>query len=80
MISDELKAVLLKALKLEDWDIQDETLASDIPGWDSLNHVNVILAVEEHFGVRFKMPEVLRLKSIGDLQRLVSSKTSQSQG
>ena len=79
MITEELKRVLLAALKLEDWDIRDETLASDIPGWDSLNHVNVILAVEEHFGVRFKMAEVLKLKSIGDLQRLVSSKTSQPQ-
>ena len=76
MITEELKRVLLAALKLEDWDIRDETLASDIPGWDSLNHVNVILAVEEHFRVRFKMAEVLKLKSIGDLQRLVSSKAS----
>jgi acyl carrier protein len=76
MISNELKTVLLTALKLEDWDIRDETLASEIPGWDSLNHVNVILAVEEHFGVRFKMAEVLKLNSIGDLQRLVDSKVS----
>ena len=76
MISNELKTVLLTALKLEDWDIRDETLASEIPGWDSLNHVNVILAVEEHFDVRFKMAEVLKLNSIGDLQRLVDSKVS----
>jgi acyl carrier protein len=76
MISNELKTVLLTALKLEDWDIRDDTLASEVPGWDSLNHVNVILAVEEHFGVRFKMAEVLKLNSIGDLQRLVDSKVS----
>jgi acyl carrier protein len=59
---------------LDDWDIKDDTIASQVPGWDSLNHVNVILAVEQHFRVRFKPVEILKLKDIGDLQRLVTSK------
>ena len=74
MITDELKGVILSALKLDDWDIKDETLATQVPGWDSLNHVNVILDVEKHFGVRFKPVEILKLKNIGDLQRLLTSK------
>jgi len=74
MITEELKRVLLAALKLDNWDITDQTLASEVPGWDSLSHVNVILAVEKHFQVRFKGSEILRLKSIGDLQRLVDTK------
>jgi acyl carrier protein len=59
---------------LDDWDIKDETIATYVPGWDSLNHVNVILAVENHFRVRFKPVEILKLKNIGDLQRLVNLK------
>ena len=78
MITNELKKVLVATLKLDDWDISDDTLASEIPGWDSLNHVNIIMAVEQHFGVRFKTVEVLRLKNIGDLQRLVISKLEKS--
>jgi acyl carrier protein len=74
MITQELKQVILKVLRLDDWDIKDETLAAHVPGWDSLNHVNVILAIEKHFCVRFKPIEILKLKNIGDLQRLVSSK------
>jgi acyl carrier protein len=74
MITQELKQVILKVLRLDDWDIKDETLAAHVPGWDSLNHVNVILAIEKHFRVRFTPIEVLKLKNIGDLQRLVSSK------
>jgi len=74
MITDELKGVILSTLKLDDWDIKDETLATQVPGWDSLNHVIVILAVEKHFGIRIKPLEMLKLKNIGDLQRLVSSK------
>lgn len=74
MITQELKRVILTALKLDDWDINDDTIATQVPGWDSLNHVNVILAIEKHFGVRFKPVEVLKLKNIGDLQRLLTSK------
>jgi len=74
MISDELKSVILGALKLDDWEFTDSTLAAEVPGWDSLSHVNVVSAVEKHFGVRFKNVEVLRLANVGDLQRLLNSK------
>jgi len=66
--------VILSALKLDDWEITDTTIVSEVPGWDSLSHVNVISAVEKHFGVRFKNVEILRLANVGDLQRLVDTK------
>ena len=74
MIETALKKTILDALKLNDWDLQDETKASEVPGWDSLHHVNVILAVEKRFGVKFRNLEVLKLKSVGDLQRLLNTK------
>jgi acyl carrier protein len=75
MISQELKKVILTQLDLDDFDLQDETMATQVPGWDSLNHVNIILAVEKHFNIKFKSYEVLRLKDVGDLQKLVDTKT-----
>jgi acyl carrier protein len=77
MISEKLKAVILSELKLTDWELTDSTLAAQVPGWDSLNHMNVILAVEKHFGLRFKSVEIVRLRNVGDLQRLVDSKLAQ---
>jgi acyl carrier protein len=74
MIKHDLKRVILDELGLEDWQMDDETTAAEIPGWDSLRHANVILAVEKVFGVRFSNVEVLKLNSIGDLQRLLDSK------
>lgn len=74
MISSELKKTILGALNLEDWELDEQTVASQVPGWDSLSHVNVILAVEKGFSVRFSRVEILRLKTVGDLQRLVDSK------
>ncbi|MBM4170392.1 MAG: acyl carrier protein [Ignavibacteria bacterium] len=74
MISSELKQVILKQLNLDDFDLQDETTAPEVPGWDSLNHINIVLAVEAHFKVKFKSYELLRLKCVGDFQKLVDSK------
>lgn len=74
MITNELKQVILKQLNLDEFEMTDETIAPDVPGWDSLNHINIIVAVESFFKVKFKSMEVLKLKNVGDLQKLVDSK------
>ena len=54
--------------------IRPEMTANDVDGWDSLSHVNLILAVEQGFGVRFNQKELLTFKNVGDLLRCVESK------
>jgi len=75
-ISPRLKSVILRELKLEAFDMEPTMKSSAIPGWDSLNHIRIIMAVEDEFGIRFKPLEVIRLKNIGELQALVDRKTS----
>jgi acyl carrier protein len=70
-----LKGVILTELKLDDAELRDETVASEVPGWDSLSHVRILSAVEKEFGIQIRALEVIRLKNVGDLQRLVDSKT-----
>jgi len=74
MITDRLKMVILRELDIEDFPLTDQTVATELPGWDSLNHVSILAAVEKEFGVRFKTLEVLRLKNVGELQALVNRK------
>ena len=76
MISSRLKNVILNALKLDEFDLQDEMRAYDVPGWDSLSHIIIITAIEKEYGIRFKLPEVLRLNNLGDLQALIDKKTN----
>jgi acyl carrier protein len=76
MISDRLKQVILRQLHLQHADITESSRASDVPGWDSLNHVRIITAVENEFKIRIKPLEAIRLKTVGDLQRLIDAKTS----
>lgn len=74
MISDRLKQVILRELGLAEFDLRDETVAPQVPGWDSLSHVRILGAVEAEFGIRIRSLEALRLRSVGDLQALVTRK------
>lgn len=74
MITDKLKQAILRELGLASWDLSAETVATEVPGWDSLSHVRVLAAVEDAFSIRFRSLEVLRLKNVGELQALVDKK------
>lgn len=80
MISERLKKVICDELNISVnlIELDDNTEANEVPGWDSLNHANIILAIENKHGVRFKGLEILKCKNIGDLQKLVDSKITGS--
>lgn len=76
MISERLKSAILKELGLGEFDLRDETMAYQVPGWDSLRHIAILAAIEREFGVRFRSLEVIRLRNVGDLQALVDRKSA----
>jgi acyl carrier protein len=78
MISDRLRGVILTVLELPDFNLQDDTTASMVPKWDSLSHLSIITAIEAEYAVKFRATEILKLKTVGDLQRLVDSKAGTS--
>lgn len=53
-----------------------ETTANDIDAWDSLSHMNMVMAVEVKFGIRFALGELPSLKNVGDLADLVEKKVA----
>ncbi|NBH83205.1 acyl carrier protein [bacterium C-53] len=54
--------------------ISDETTAEDIESWDSLTHVQLIVAVEKEFSVKFSTVEVMKLKNVGEFIELINKK------
>lgn len=60
----------------DDGDIQlaRHTSAADVEEWDSLMHVNLVLAAEREFGVRFSSTEVAQLVNVGELIDLIELK------
>lgn len=51
--------------------VRPEMTAQDVARWDSLSHIDMIVYVEEAFGVRIPTREVTRMKNVGDLVRVV---------
>ena len=71
MISDRLKHTILSELGLDEFDVRDQTVAEEVPGWDSLSHARIISAIEAEYGAHFRTLELLKLRNVGDLQALV---------
>ena len=58
----------------EDLVITPRTTAADIPEWDSFNHINLIVASEMTFKVKFQVAETEELKNVGELIDLIATK------
>ena len=54
--------------------VNDNTTANDIEDWDSLEHINLVVAVENCFKIKFNMGEVAALKNVGEMVDLISAK------
>ncbi len=71
---DDLTQVFRQVFDDPEITLRPETTANDVEGWDSLSHVNLIMAVENRFNIRFSQKEVMGFKNVGDLARCVESK------
>lgn len=74
MISERFSKIVLRELDLDNFDFNDETTANMVPGWDSLSHIQIIVAIEKDYKIKFKGIEILKIKNMGELQQLIDSK------
>ncbi len=56
--------------------VTPELTAKDVPEWDSLLHVSLVLAVEQAFGIRFRVGEVEGTKNVGELAELIEKRSN----
>ena len=51
--------------------VNADTTADDIEDWDSLEHINLVSAVEKEFGVKFTMAQVVGMKNVGEMVEVI---------
>jgi len=56
--------------------VTESLTAADVPTWDSLSNINMIVAVEKAFGARFSIKDVRALKNVGELIDLIMRKAA----
>jgi acyl carrier protein len=72
-IFNELIEVIREAVGDYDTEIDRETVAMLVDGWDSVTHINVILSIESHFSIRFPEDKIYSLANVGELLDLTIS-------
>jgi acyl carrier protein len=73
-VRSKLKPIFESVLDVDDLDLRDDLSAGDVPEWDSLSHVRLLVTVERQFKIKFSNSEIEGLKNVGDLIRLVMTK------
>lgn len=73
-MEDKLKKLLAALLGVEEAQIDENASSQTIEGWDSLKQMNIVVAVEEEFGIQLDEEESILSDSYLSLLKLISSK------
>jgi acyl carrier protein len=68
-LHDRLEDVFRQVLDDDDIELQDQTTAADVEGWDSLTHITLMFTIENEFGVQFNAEEFGLIENVGELKR-----------
>lgn len=72
----ELNTIFRRVLGDEAIELAETTTADDVDGWDSMNHIMIVVELEKRFGVKFHAAEMEELKNVGELMDLLHRKLS----
>lgn len=57
--------------------VGENTTANDIEDWDSLEHINLVVAIEKRFSMKFTMGEVTTMKNVGEMVDIIRERVQQ---
>lgn len=73
-VREGLAAIFADLFGREDIAIEPGLTAKDVAGWDSFKQVELVMAAEERFGLRFTSPEVDGFRCLGDLMSVIAAR------
>ena len=73
-ILKEVNSIFIKVFEDPSIRINEQSTTDDVEAWDSLNHIQMITAVEKHFKIRFALNDLLNFANVGDLCKGIQKK------
>jgi acyl carrier protein len=73
MLRERIQSIFREVFDDENLILRDDLSAKDVANWNSLNHINLILRVEEEFGLQFQAEEIAKLANVGEFLELLRS-------
>jgi acyl carrier protein len=71
-LNQKLADVIVETLEIKPSEVTPETERDGHPTWDSFNHLRLMTAIEEAFGVQFSMDEIEGIETMGQLDQLLA--------
>lgn len=75
-IVQEVQQLIREVFDNEMINVKADTTAKEVEEWDSLNHIQLIGAIEEHFNIEFDLEEMLALENVGDIVEQIEQNTN----
>jgi acyl carrier protein len=75
-ILNQANTIFCKVLKNTSVELNENTTAHDVDGWDSLSNIILIGELEKHFNIKFKLREIMKMKNVGDLCTNIQKKVA----
>ena len=72
-VFEKLNEVFRDVFEDDDITVDDSTTSADVDGWDSLEHINLINAVEQEFDIKFNMGQIVSMKNVGEMADIIIS-------
>ncbi|MBC7694093.1 MAG: acyl carrier protein [Burkholderiales bacterium] len=66
-IIKEVNSIFIDVLDNDEIVVQHETISDEIEEWDSLNHIQLVVAIEKHFKIRFTAAEIVNFNNVGEM-------------
>ena len=73
-ILKQVNAIFIDTLDNEDVKLLETTAANDVEEWDSLTHIQLVVAIEKYFSIRFTSKEIQSWKNVGEMINCIQSK------
>jgi acyl carrier protein len=78
-ILKKITEVFIDTIDEENVQLTFESTANDVDGWDSLSHIQLVVAIEKAFKLRFLSAEIQRWKNVGEMVDSIAAKLQQGQ-
>lgn len=70
----EVQEIFREVFDDEEIVLTEEMSSADLEDWDSIEHINIVLQLEQHFGIKVDMGEMVELNTIGNIVNIIEKK------
>lgn len=73
-MDEKVEGLLAEVLQVPAAEINDDLSMKDVEAWDSLKHMELVVSLEQTFGLQLTFDEIVAMQSVGEIKRVMRGK------